>query len=83
MKAKLYYCGRAHTSHYAQAEDGNLYYWWRTGGFNKQGKNFQSGCWRVSHHATIESVAEFMGVNHKPRLIGTVTMTGEIRKGAM
>lgn len=74
MQAKLYYCGRSHTSHYAQAVDGNLYWW-------KQGGRFSAGHWRKSHHSSIEAVARCMGAYHKPKLIGIVTMTGEIRKG--
>lgn len=77
MHAKLYYCGRAHTKHYAQADDGNLY-WWRRGGYYNSRNKVCAGHWVKSHHATIESVAEFMGVNHKPKLIGEVTMTGNI-----
>lgn len=76
MKAKLYYLGRSHTSHYAQADDGNLYWW-------KEAKRFSKGHWRKSHHSSIAAVARCVGVHHKPKLIGIVTMTGEIRKGEM
>lgn len=82
MKGKLYFCGRSFTSYYAQADDGNLY-WWRKGGFHNARNKPCAGHWVKSSHATIERVAETMNPAREPRLIGTVTMTGEIRKGVM
>lgn len=76
MQAKLYYCGQSHTSHYAQAVDGNLY-WWR------RGSRFRPGHWRKSHHNSIERIAQLMGDYHQPKLIGYVTMTGKISRGSM